>query len=195
MNMYYDPETRGFYDKHVHGSKIPSTAIKVNNAMYIELLDGKSMGKTITVNDQKEIELTERKLKFNFTFSFNSKNNEIRQAFSQYMQPITEGYTAEEIASFPTQEPEALAWQADNTAATPLIDGILQQRTSIDKPTLVQRIIDNSVDYKTVAGQAIGKKQHFEDLLYALKQQHEDRDQPDVTQADLDAIVVDFSTD
>jgi hypothetical protein len=123
----------------------------------------------------------------------NNKQGEITQKFKAAMSPVTSLYTAEEIASFPTQEPEALAWQADNTAPTPLIDLIVAERASVDKPTLVQRIIDNAADYKTVAGPAIGKKQDFEDQLYALKAQHEDTEKPDVTKADIDAIVVDFS--
>lgn len=124
---------------------------------------------------------------------FGNKQIEITQKFKSAMSPVTSLYTAEEIASFPTQEPEALAWQADNTAPTPLIDFIVAERASVNKPTLVQRIIDNAADYKSVAGPAIGKKQDFEDQLYALKAQHEDPEQPDVTKADIDAIVVDFS--
>lgn len=109
------------------------------------------------------------------------------------MQPITGTYTAEDIASFATQEAEAKAWTADNNAETPLLDFMVANRPLIDKATLVSRILANSVIYKQVAGPAIGKKQHFEDLLYALKAQHDDPEQPDVTQADFDAIVVDFS--
>lgn len=122
-----------------------------------------------------------------------NKQSEIIQKFKLAMSPVSSLYTTEEIASFPTQEPEAMAWQADNTAPTPLLDGLLAERTSIDKPTLVQRIIDNSAAYKLSAGPAIGKKQHFEDLLYALKTQHEDPEQADLTNADIDSIVVDFN--
>lgn len=132
-------------------------------------------------------------IEFSFNSAFNDKNAEIRRAFHLAMQPITSTYTAEDIASFPAQEAEAKAWQADNTAETPLLDAMVANRPSIDKATLVTRILANAVIYKQVAGPAIGKKQHFEDLLYALKEQHEDPAQPDVTQADFDAIVVDYS--
>lgn len=121
------------------------------------------------------------------------KQSEITQKFKQAMSPITGIYTDEDIASFPTQEAEAKAYMLDNNAATPFIDGLLANRPSVDRATLVQRIIDNATTYKAVAGPAIGKKQHFEDLLYALKGQHEDPEQPDVTKADIDAIVVDYS--
>lgn len=130
---------------------------------------------------------------FIFAEGFELKNNEIRQAFSMAMQPITADYTPEEIASFPTQESEAKAYSIDTNADTPTLDFMVANRSSVDKPTLVSRILANSVVYKQVAGPAIGKKQHYEDLLYALKAQHDDPEQPDVNQADFDAILVDFS--
>lgn len=122
-----------------------------------------------------------------------NKQSEIVQKFKAAMSPITNIYTDEDIASFPTQEAEAKAYQADSNSPTPFIDGLLANRPTVDKATLVQRIIDNASTYKAVAGPAIGKKQHFEDLLYALKTQHEDPQQPDVTKADIDTIVVDYS--
>ena len=122
------------------------------------------------------------------------KNKEIISAYKQAMAPIKANYTDEDISSFPTQEAEAKAWDADNTAETPLLDYMLANRPTVDKATLVSRILQNAVVYKQIAGPAIGKKQYLEDQLYALKAQHEDPDQPDVTQADIDAIVVDFST-
>ena len=124
---------------------------------------------------------------------FENKQAEIVQKFKTAMSPITGIYTDEDIASFPTQEAEAKAYQADSNSPTPFIDGLLANRPTVDKATLVQRIIGNATTYKAVAGPAIGKKQHYEDLLYALKAQHEDPEQPDVTKADIDAVVVDFS--
>lgn len=125
---------------------------------------------------------------------FDSKQAEVSRKFKSAMATTISTYTSEEIASFPTQESEAKAWDADNNSATPLLDYMLANRPTVDKPMLVSRILQNSVIYKQIAGPAIGKKQHYEDLLYALKLQHEDPEQPDVTQTDIDAIVVDFST-
>lgn len=129
----------------------------------------------------------------NFEAAFQSKLNEIVSGFQLAMQPISAGYTPEEIASFPTQEAEAKAYSLDTNADTPTLDFMVANRPSIDKPTLVSRILANSVIYKQIAGPAIGKKQHLEDLLYALLEQHEDAEQADVAQADFDSIVVDFS--
>ncbi|WP_296592624.1 hypothetical protein [Methylophaga sp.] len=129
----------------------------------------------------------------NFDASFQSKLTEVIDAFQVAMMLVSANYTAEDIASFSTQEAEAKAYEADQNADTPLLDFMVANRPSIDKPTLVSRILANSVIYKQVAGPAIGKKQHYEDLLYSLKEQHEDPNQPDAMQADFDAIVVDFS--
>ena len=123
----------------------------------------------------------------------NKKQSEIVLKFKAAMSPITGIYTEEDIASFPTQEAEAKAYMLDSNAATPFIDGLLANRPSVDIDILVQRILNNASTYKAVAGPAIGKKQHYEDLLYALKAQHEDPQQPDVTKADIDTIVVDYS--
>ena len=124
---------------------------------------------------------------------FDNKRSEVVQKFKGAMAPITANYTDEDIASFPTQEAEAKAWDTDNNASTPLLDYMLANRPTVDKPTLVTRILQNAVMYKQIAGPAIGKKQYLEDQLYALVAQHEDTEQPDVTQADFDSIVVDFS--
>lgn len=124
---------------------------------------------------------------------FDNKWSEIVQKFKGAMAPIKANYTDEDIASFPTQEAEAKAWDADNSAGTPLLDYMLANRPTVDKATLVSRILQNAFVYKQIAGPAIGKKQYLEDQLYDLKIQHEDPEQPDVTQADFEAIVVDFS--
>lgn len=139
-------------------------------------------------------ELVDVVIPFNFNASLELKVSELIAAYKQAMSPIKANYTDEDIASFPTQEAEAKAWDADNNVPTPLLDYMLANRPTVDKATLVSRILQNAVIYKQIAGPAIGKKQHLEDQLYALKAQNEDPEQPDATQADIDAIVVDFST-
>lgn len=130
---------------------------------------------------------------FNFGAYFEAKNRDVVAAYKQAMAPIKANYTDEDIASFPTQEAEAKAWDADSNAETPLLDYMLANRPTVDKATLVSRILQNAVMYKQIAGPAIGKKQYLEDQLYALLAQHEDAEQPEVTQVDFDDILVDFS--
>lgn len=173
----------------LHGNNIPNQAIQVSDHVFMELSQNPYT--------KKYDEETESAVDFTQPFSihdaFLSKTIEIRAGFQAAVQAITTTYTQEEISTFLTQENEALAWQADNNAPTPGIDYIVANRPSVDKATLVGRIITNASTYKDIVFPAMGKKQAYEDELYALQLQHEDSEQPDVTQADIDAIVVDFS--
>jgi hypothetical protein len=172
-----------------HHNNIPETAIDVSDEVFL-ILSQNPTSKQYNPESELAVDYAQP---FSFEAAFSSITTEIRRKFAAAMAPITADYTAEEIASFPTQEAEAKAYESDPNADTPLLDFMVANRPSVDKPTLVSRILANSVIYKQVAGPAIGKKQDFEDDLYALKAQHEDPQQPDVTQADFDAIVVDFS--
>ena len=169
---------------------IPDDAISVTNAVFIELSQNPQTKRLNVASGLAE----DYEKSFNFFDSFNIKVNEVLASYKQAMLPIKANYTDEDIASFPTQEAEAKAWDADNNVPSPLLDYMLANRPTVDKATLVSRILQNAVIYKQIAGPAIGKKQHLEDQLYALKAQNEDPEQPDATQADIDAIVVDFST-
>lgn len=66
-------------------------------------------------------------------------------AFNEACDVITQNAPSKEIDSWKKQEDEARAWNADNTAPTPLIDGLLVSRgLSETKAQLVQKIIDNA---------------------------------------------------
>lgn len=131
---------------------------------------------------------------FIFSEAMATKKNEINMGAEQAFLAITGSYLQYEIDTFKTQEEEASAWRLDSAAATPTLDGIIANRPGVTKSILVDRILDvNAPAYKAISGVVMGKKQHFEDLLEALNVQHQDSQQPDVTQADFDAIVVDFS--
>lgn len=45
--MYYSPETNGFYDEDIHGSRLPVDAIEIADERYQELLEGNSAGQNI----------------------------------------------------------------------------------------------------------------------------------------------------
>lgn len=77
------------------------------------------------------------------------------------MAAIREGYTQEEIDTFPVQEAEAAAWQANNNAATPMIDGIIAENGR-GKADQVARILGKATIYKDAVGRAIGRKQKKE---------------------------------
>jgi hypothetical protein len=47
--MFYAASTLGFYSREIHGDKIPSDAVEITRDMYLELLDGQSKGKIISI--------------------------------------------------------------------------------------------------------------------------------------------------
>lgn len=101
----------------------------------------------------------------------------LRDAKQKAVKRINEGYQAEldailhdypeaETKTWDKQESEARAWQADNTAPTPLIDEIALAR-SMDKAELVSRIIAKADAWTRLSGSATGKRQRLEDAIAA----------------------------
>jgi len=83
---------------------------------------------------------------------------EINATFEEEIAAIKTGYVEDEIKSWPQQIAEAEAYQADNTAVTPLLDAMIAA-TGGTKDELVLRIATNAAQYATVFGAALGKKQ------------------------------------
>lgn len=108
------------------------------------------------------------------------KNAEINAAFEFAIATIKSGYPADEVASWPKQEAEARAYQADALAVTPLLDALATTR-GITKADLVTRIISKADLFANISGQLIGKRQKLEDDLNALPLT--------ATKADVDLIV------
>ena len=159
---------------------IPAAAIDVSNADFM-LLSQNTGTKRYDIATGTVLDYVPD---FVFTDAVNSKQSDINAAFNAALNSITQLYTRQEIDSWPTQEAEATAWTNDNAEPTPLIDAMVANRPGIDKAELVGRIISNVIDYKGTSGAAIGKKQAFEDELYALPTA--------AIQADFDLIVVVF---
>jgi hypothetical protein len=67
-------------------------------------------------------------------------------------------YPQYERDSFGAQEQEAIAYNKDNEAVTPLIDSIAEMR-EIDKQELVDKILVKAAAMKQVIGQLIGSRQ------------------------------------
>ncbi|WP_424765418.1 hypothetical protein [Necropsobacter rosorum] len=80
------------------------------------------------------------------------------------------GYPQTEIDSFYRQESEALAWQADNNAATPMLKQIAANR-GIDFEVLVTKVLDKSDQFAVAVGAIIGQRQKFEDWILAAENQ------------------------
>ena len=79
------------------------------------------------------------------------------------------GYPQTEIDSFYRQEKEALAWQADHNAETPMLKQIALLR-GVSFEILVQKVIEKSEMFAMVIGAIIGQRQQLEDrILTATK--------------------------
>lgn len=79
------------------------------------------------------------------------------------------GYSQTEIDSFYRQEKEALAWQADHNAETPMLKQIALLR-GVSFEILVQKVIEKSEMFAMVIGAIIGQRQQLEDrILTATK--------------------------
>lgn len=96
-----------------------------------------------------------------------AKRAEINATFEQAMQQIVGSYPLNEVSSWAKQETEARAYQANNSAATPLIDALASSR-SVNKAELVTRIIAKSDLFAGISGTLIGRRQGLEDDLDAL---------------------------
>ena len=82
------------------------------------------------------------------------------------------GYPQTEIESFYRQEKEALAWQTDKNADTPMLKQIAKVR-GVDFDVLVQKVLEKSAQFAVAIGVIIGQRQAFEDRLLALKTMEE----------------------
>ena len=90
-----------------------------------------------------------------------AKANQVRaitKEFESTVSQLKSGYSESEIQSWDLQIKEAEAYQADNTAATPLLDSMLSTRGGT-KDELVLRIATNATQYTQIFGAALGKKQ------------------------------------
>jgi hypothetical protein len=80
--------------------------------------------------------------------------------FDQAIATLTANISMNEKVSFTKQETEARAWNADNLAVTPLIDGLLVSRgLGETKQILVDKIIVSADAYAVAYSQALGEYQ------------------------------------
>ncbi|WP_373100779.1 MULTISPECIES: hypothetical protein [Pasteurellaceae] len=79
---------------------------------------------------------------------------------------VLTGYPQTEIDSFYRQEKEALAYQADPKADTPMLRQIAQVR-GIPFDVLVAKVIEKSSQFAVTIGAIIGARQAFEDRILA----------------------------
>ena len=82
------------------------------------------------------------------------------------------GYPQTEIDSFYRQEKEALAWQADKKAETPMLKKIAELR-GVPFEVLVEKVIEKANILADTIGSIIGIRQKIEDRINAATEQAE----------------------
>ena len=86
---------------------------------------------------------------------------------------VREEYPTDEVLSWSKQEVEARAYLADNSAPTPLLSAIAENR-SIPLALLAEKVAEKADVYAIFTGQIFGIRQALEDRLLAV-----DLDAPD----------------
>lgn len=106
-----------------------------------------------------------------------AKINEIKLEAEWTAAQLTEGYPDFEMKTWPAQEAEALAWDADNTVPTPRIDAMAGYR-GMDRVEYLQRTLAKVLYFQKVSDYLVGTRQKYVDQAKAAE-----------SAEDLDAIV------
>lgn len=94
---------------------------------------------------------------------------------------LTSDYPASEIATWERQRAEAVAWDADLTAATPWIDMAAMAR-GLDRDTYLARTLAKVTAFAAVSAYFTGRRQGIDDQIRAA-----------ATAEQLAAVVIDYS--
>jgi len=148
-----------------------SESITNGGAVWVENGEVKCSGKAPsnyhTFNDKtKKFELSKTKQAEFIERKKENLLNELANKADKLKSNLLIGYPQTEIESFYRQEKEALAWQANNKADTPMLKQIARIR-NIPFEVLVQKVIEKSEQFALSVGVIIGQRQAFEDRLLA----------------------------
>lgn len=187
MTTYFNPDDMAFYSDELY-SNIPSQAVPLSDEQYIALLNGQSQGKQIIADktgfpvlvepqpssahvlnhDSLQWEISAEKQVELFIDKKNRLLATLANKADALKSGLLVGYPQTEIESFYRQEKEALAWQADNKADTPMLKQIARVR-GVPFDVLVGKVIEKASQFAVAIGVIIGQRQAFEDRLLATK--------------------------
>ena len=108
------------------------------------------------------------------------KQNSVNNAYYNANAQVCYQYTQCEVNTWDSQKEEAIAYQANPSSDTPMIDAIIAE-SGEDKATFISGVIANVLEYKQYAGNLLGQKRAKESEILAA-----------TTEAELDAISVEF---
>ncbi|UWZ92180.1 hypothetical protein HZ320_00090 [[Pasteurella] aerogenes] len=186
MNVFYK---NGFYTDD-NPQVIPDGAILLSQDYYVELIAGQSEGKMI-VDDENGYpvlidpqpspfhQLVEGKWVISdenqtalLTQNKDKLIKKLADKTDNFKAQLLIGYPQAEIDSFFRQEAEALAYQADHKAPTPMLSQIAENR-GVALEELVVKVLEKSTKFAVAMGALIGIRQGFEDRILAATEQAE----------------------
>lgn len=91
---------------------------------------------------------------------------EIEQAAEAAVAPITAAYPIAERDTWPIQEAEAVAWTANSTAPTPILNAIATARGQT-LAAVAANVLTKAAAFKALAGATFGKRKAKRDLIDA----------------------------
>lgn len=91
---------------------------------------------------------------------------EINAAFEAAAAALTAGYPKTETLTWPDQQREAMAWQADGNAATPFLDALAAAR-GIPRATYIAKTVAKINLFKAASAALVGKRQKLADQIQA----------------------------
>lgn len=103
---------------------------------------------------------------------------QINSHMDQLVNNLADYYPPYERDTWPQQESEARAHDADPVASTPVMDAIMTERGLTDRAAFAANVIAKADAYRTLAASYAGKRQAYRDQINAA-----------TTKADIDAIV------
>ena len=150
-----------------------SVSITNGGAVWVENGEIKCSGKPPsnyhTFNDKiKKFELSKTKQAEFIERKKENLLNELANKTDKLKSNLLIGYPQTEIESFYRQEKEALAWQEDNNADTPMLKQVARVR-GVPFGVLVEKVIEKASQFAVAIGLIIGQRQAFEDRLLASK--------------------------
>nr|DAR92063.1 MAG TPA: tail fiber assembly protein [Caudoviricetes sp.] len=181
-----------FFDNHINAflveglHDIPVDAIAVSDNEYEDLVAKRDIGCLLYVDDNqvkatppqpspahewdgKAWVISPAKMTALFAEQKESLIAQLANKTDALKAGLLVGYPQTEIDSFYRQEKEALAWQADHNAETPMLKQIALLR-GVPFEILVQKVIEKSEMFAMVIGAIIGQRQQLEDrILTATK--------------------------
>jgi len=177
-----------FYSGGKHFEQMENnTANEVSNLDFIYDAVNAQLEKNYSVDAPNEYSVFDAVLKVweidankYLAFKKRIKTSEIVGKHEEIVQAMIGQVPNEELASWPKQEEQARAWNADNTVVTPLIDGLLTGRAIAGetKQILVDKIIQNADAYEAAYAPVLGNYQSKMKLITAA-----------TTSTQVDAIV------